>query len=187
MQTVSRLFSRLAAGAAAALAVAAAGAQDFKPAIVYDFGGKFDRSFNQSASEGAERFKRETGIAYREFEITNQAQREQIMRQLARHGASIIAAIGFNQASAVEKVAAEFPAVKFVVVDGRVDLPNVESINFREQEVVLPLRHGGGPGIQNRQDRVCRRDGHPADPEVRPGLPRRGPSTPIPGSRCSRT
>ena len=134
MQTVSRLFSRLAAGAAAALAVAAAGAQDFKPAIVYDFGGTFDRSFNQSASEGAERFKRETGIAYREFEITNQAQREQIMRQLARHGASIIAAIGFNQASAVEKVAAEFPAVKFVVVDGRVDLPNVESINFREQE-----------------------------------------------------
>ena len=134
MQSVSWLFSRLAAGAAAALVVATAGAQDFKPAIVYDFGGKFDRSFNQSASEGAERFKRETGIAYREFEITNQAQREQIMRQLARHGTSIIAAIGFNQASAVEKVAAEFPAVKFVVVDGLVDLPNVESINFREQE-----------------------------------------------------
>ncbi len=134
MQSVSGHFSRLAAGAAAALVVATAGAQDFKPAIVYDFGGKFDRSFNQSASEGAERFKRETGIAYREFEITNQAQREQIMRQLARHGTTIIAAIGFNQASAVEKVAAEFPAVKFVVVDGLVDLPNVESINFREQE-----------------------------------------------------
>ena len=133
MQSVFRLLSRLAAGSGA-LVAAAALAQDFKPAIVYDFGGKFDRSFNQSASEGAERFKRETGIAYREFEITNQAQREQIMRQLARHGTTIIAAIGFNQASAVEQVAAEFPAVKFVVVDGLVDLPNVESINFREQE-----------------------------------------------------
>ena len=124
------------AGAAAALIglAAAARAQDFKPAIVYDFGGKFDRSFNESASDGAERFKKETGIAYREFEISNQAQREQIMRQLAHRGTSIIAAIGFNQASAVDKVAREFPGVKFVVIDAVVDLPNVESITFREEQ-----------------------------------------------------
>ena len=51
--------------------VAGAAEKDFLPAIVYDFGGKFDRSFNQSASEGAEKFKKDTGIAYREFEITN--------------------------------------------------------------------------------------------------------------------
>ena len=108
--------------------------QTFKPAIIYDFGGKYDRSFNQSASAGADRFKRDTGLAYREFEITNQAQREQIMRQLAHHGASIIAAIGFNQASAVETVAREFPQVKFVVIDAVVDLPNVESVTFKEQE-----------------------------------------------------
>jgi len=113
---------------------AGAAAADFKPAIVYDFGGKFDRSFNQSASEGAQRFKRDTGIAYREFEISNASQREQIMRQLAQRGASIIVAVGFTQASAVEQVAKELPAVKFVVIDGVVDLPNVQSINFREQE-----------------------------------------------------
>ncbi len=109
-------------------------AEDFKPAIIYDFGGKFDRSFNQSASEGAQRFKKETGIAYREFEISNASQREQIMRQLAQRGASIIVAVGFSQASAVETVAREFPAVKFVIIDGTVDLPNVQSVNFREQE-----------------------------------------------------
>jgi basic membrane protein A and related proteins len=109
-------------------------ADDFKPAIVYDFGGKFDRSFNQSASEGVQRFKKETGISTHEFEITNAAQREQIMRLLAQHHSSIIVAVGFTQASAVETVAKEFPAVKFVVIDGLVDLPNVESINFREQE-----------------------------------------------------
>jgi basic membrane protein A and related proteins len=109
-------------------------ANDFSPAIVFDFGGKFDRSFNQSASEGAERFKKETGIAYREFEITNAAQREQAMAQLAKRGASIIVAIGFTQASAVEKVAKQFPKVKFTIVDAVVDLPNVQSINFREQE-----------------------------------------------------
>jgi basic membrane protein A and related proteins len=104
------------------------------PAIVYDFGGKFDRSFNQSASMGVERFKKDTGVAVREFEIQNASQREQIMRQFARRGATVIIAVGFTQASAVETVAKEFPDVKFAVIDGTVDLPNVESINFREQE-----------------------------------------------------
>jgi basic membrane protein A len=112
----------------------AAGAADFSPAIIYDFGGKFDRSFNQSASEGAERFTKETGIAVREFEIQNASQREQIMRLFARRGASVIVAVGFTQASAVETVAADYPDVKFAIIDGAVDLPNVESINFREQE-----------------------------------------------------
>jgi basic membrane protein A len=112
----------------------AAFAADFSPAIIYDFGGKFDQSFNQSASMGVERFKKETGIAVREFEIQNASQREQIMRQFAHRGASVIVAVGFTQASAVETVAKEFPSVKFAVIDGTVDLPNVESINFREQE-----------------------------------------------------
>lgn len=115
-------------------AATCARAKDFMPAIVYDFGGKFDRSFNQSASEGAERFKKETGIAFREFEVTNAAQREQAMQQLARRGATIIVAVGFTQASAVEKVAKEFPDVKFTIIDAVVDLPNVESVIFREQE-----------------------------------------------------
>jgi basic membrane protein A len=111
-----------------------AATQDFQPAVVYDFGGKHDRSFNQSASEGAERFKKDTGVAFREFEITNAAQREQAMVQLARRGATIIVAVGFTQASAVEKVAKQFPNVKFTIIDAVVDLPNVQSVNFREQE-----------------------------------------------------
>jgi basic membrane protein A len=129
------IFSRrlLAALLLAGLA-SVAGAKEFLPAIVYDFGGKFDRSFNQSASEGAERFKKETGVAFREFEITNAAQREQAMAQLAKRGASIIVAVGFTQASAVEKVAKQFPEVKFTIIDAVVDLPNVQSVNFREQE-----------------------------------------------------
>jgi basic membrane protein A len=117
-----------------AAATGAASAADFSPAIIYDFGGKFDRSFNQSAAEGAGRFSKATGIAVREFEIQNASQREQVMRQFARRGASVIVAVGFTQASAVETVAKEFPAVQFAVIDAEVDLPNVESINFREQE-----------------------------------------------------
>ena len=116
------------------LSAACALAEGINPAIVYDFGGKFDRSFNQSASEGVARFTRETGIAFRDFEVTNATQRVQVMRQFARHGYNFIVAVGFSQASAVEQVAPEFPDVRFVIIDGNVDLPNVESVNFREQE-----------------------------------------------------
>lgn len=126
--------SPLALLAVAALAVTVRAEELFRPAIVYDFGGKHDHSFNQSASDGVQRFKRETGIACREFEITNAAQREQVMRLFAERHASIIIAVGFTQASAVEDVAKEFPDVKFVIIDGTVNLPNVSSINFREQE-----------------------------------------------------
>ncbi len=109
-------------------------AADFSPAIVYDMGGKFDKSFNQSAADGVARFKKETGVEVKEFEVTNVAQREQAMQRFAQRGATVIVAIGFDQASAVETVAKKFPNVKFALVDGTVDLPNVESINFREQE-----------------------------------------------------
>ena len=126
---------RLALGVVIAGAAAmAARAAEFSPAIVYDFGGKFDRSFNQSAAEGVKSFAAQNGVTVREFEISNAAQREQVMRQFARRGASVIVAVGFTQASAVEKVAKEFPNVKFAIIDAVVDLPNVQSITFREHE-----------------------------------------------------
>ena len=118
----------LAAGVA--LLATSAGAADFLPAVVYDMGGKFDKSFNQAAYDGAERFKSETGIEYREFEVTNPSQREQAIRNMARRGATIVIGIGFAQAAAVEKVAKEFPDVKFTLIDGVVELPNVQSVIF---------------------------------------------------------
>ena len=122
----------LAAGVA--LLATSAGAADFLPAVVYDMGGKFDKSFNQAAYDGAERFKSETGIEYREFEVTNPSQREQAIRNMARRGATIVIGIGFAQAAAVEKVAKEFPDVKFTLIDGVVELPNVQSVIFKEHE-----------------------------------------------------
>ncbi|MGH6959377.1 MAG: BMP family lipoprotein, partial [Dongiaceae bacterium] len=83
---------------AAALATAYAGAAaaaDVKPAVIFDMGGKFDKSFNEAAYNGAEKFKAETGIEYVEFEVTNESQREQSLRALARRGATIIVATGF--------------------------------------------------------------------------------------------
>ena len=117
----------------AGLALAATSALA-EPAVVYDMGGKFDKSFNQSANDGTKRFSKETGIEVREFEVTNAAQREQAMTRFAQRGAPIIVAIGFSQASAVEAAAKKFPHVKFAIIDGTVNLPNVQSINFRENE-----------------------------------------------------
>jgi len=128
LRTLGLALAGLAACAAAALA------QDFKPAIVYDLGGKFDKSFNEGVYSGAERFKAETGIAYRDFEPQNDAQREQALRRFARDGYSPIVAVGFSQASAVEKVAGEYPDLKFAIIDMVVERPNVQSIIFKEQE-----------------------------------------------------
>jgi basic membrane protein A len=117
-----------------ALWIPAATAQEFSPAVVFDMGGKFDKSFNEAAYTGAERFRKETGIAYREFEVTNETQREQALRTMARRGAQIVVGIGFAQASGMEKVAKEFPGTKFTIIDAVVELPNVQSIVFKEQE-----------------------------------------------------
>jgi basic membrane protein A len=130
-----RTLTRLAVVTVLLVALAGpAAAQEFSPAVVFDMGGKFDKSFNEAAYAGAERFKKESGIAYRDFEVTNEAQREQALRTMARRGAQIVVGIGFAQASGIEKVAKEFPGTKFTIIDGVVDLPNVQSIVFKEHE-----------------------------------------------------
>jgi len=109
-------------------------AADIKPAVVFDMGGKFDKSFNQGVHEGVQRFKEDTGIKYREFEVTNPSQREQAIRKMAQRDADPILGIGFAQATALEKVAKDFPDKKFSIIDAVVDLPNVQSIVFKEHE-----------------------------------------------------
>lgn len=106
----------------------------FTPAVIFDMGGKFDKSFNQSAYTGAEKFKKETGIGYREFEVTSPSQREQAIRKMAERKSDVIIGIGFAQADAIGKVSKENPKLKFVIVDAVVDNPNVQSIVFKEQE-----------------------------------------------------
>ena len=123
----------LLAFAMAALTAAAAFA-DVKPAVVYDIGGKYDKGFNESAYWGAEKFKKDTGIDYQEFEIQNDSQREQAMRKFAERGFNPIVVVGFSQAQALEKVAAEFPDTHFAIIDMVVDKPNVASIVFKEHE-----------------------------------------------------
>ena len=114
--------------------VFAAGFARAEPAVVYDMGGKFDKSFNEAGFRGVEHYKKETGGKVLEFEIANETQREQALRRMAERGASPIIGIGFSQAAAVQKVAKEFPKLKFTVIDGVAEGPNVQSVLFKEQE-----------------------------------------------------
>ena len=130
-------MNRTIIGTLAAVGIAVAGmaqAEDFTPAVVFDMGGKFDKSFNEAAFNGAERFKADSGIQYRDFEVTNPSMREQALRNMARRGAQVVVAMGFAQAAAVETVAQEFPDTKFTLIDMVVDLPNVQSVIFKEHE-----------------------------------------------------
>ncbi len=106
----------------------------FKPAVLFDMGGKFDKSFNEGIWNGLEKFRKETGIKYREFEVRQEAQREQFLRKLASRGSDPVIAVGFGQAAALTKVAKEFPNTRFSIIDMVVDLPNVQSIIFKEHE-----------------------------------------------------
>ncbi len=120
-------------GAAATLAISATGALA-DPALVFDLGGKFDRSFNEAAFNGAERWAEETGGSYREIELQSDAQREQALRRLAEAGSNPIVMAGFAFGSTLEVVAPDYPDTTFVIIDSVVDQPNVQSIIFQEHE-----------------------------------------------------
>jgi basic membrane protein A and related proteins len=107
-------------GAAATLALTA-GVAAAEPAIIFDLGGKFDKSFNEAAFNGAERWAKETGGTYKELEMQDEAQREQALRRLAEAGSNPIVMTGFAFGDVLGKVAADFPDTKFAIVDMVVD------------------------------------------------------------------
>ena len=127
-------FTKTARWALVASSVVASLNAAADPAVVFDMGGKFDKSFNEAAFRGMEKWKKDTGQNYLSFEIANESQREQALRRMAEKGASPIIGIGFGQASSIEKIAKEFPKLKFAIIDMVVNQPNVQSVVFKEQE-----------------------------------------------------
>lgn len=119
---------------ASGLAGLGAAAAEIKPGIVYDLGGKFDKSFNEGVYDGVVKFRTDTGIDFREFEIQTDSQRVQALRNFARRGYDPILAVGFQYASSLETAAREFPGTRFAIIDSVIDLPNVQSIVFKEHE-----------------------------------------------------
>jgi basic membrane protein A len=120
-------------GAAAATALTA-GASFAEPALIFDLGGKFDKSFNEAAFNGAQRWAEETGGTYLETVMQSEAQREQALRRFAEAGANPIVTTGFAMSDPIAQVAPDYPDTKFVTIDGYVDAPNVKVIGFTEHE-----------------------------------------------------
>jgi len=113
----------------------AVSAAEIKPAVIFDMGGKFDKSFNEGVWNGVKKFTEETGISVMEFEVTNETQREQAMRRMVERGATIVLGVGFAQADAISKVAAEYPDVQFSIIDvSWLDAPNLRQYAFKEHE-----------------------------------------------------
>lgn len=120
-------------GAAATLALSS-GAALAEPALIFDLGGKFDKSFNEAAFNGAQRWAEENGESYREIELQSEAQREQALRRFAEAGSNPIVMTGFAFGDALGQVAADYPDTDFVIIDMVVDQPNVRSVVFNEHE-----------------------------------------------------
>ena len=120
-------------GTSAALALSA-GAALADPALIFDLGGKFDKSFNEAAYNGAQRWKSETGGSYKDLEMQSEAQREQALRRLAETGANPIVMTGFAFGDVLNEVAPDYPDTKFAIIDAVVDQPNVRSVVFSEHQ-----------------------------------------------------
>ncbi len=102
--------------------------------IVFDIGGKDDKSFNAAAWEGAKRAKQELPIVLRHAEPGEPNNLEPCMRAFAERGYDLIIGIGFAQGPVLATVAKEYPHLHFAIVDAVVDLPNVASLVFKEHE-----------------------------------------------------
>ncbi|MGI8469407.1 MAG: BMP family lipoprotein [Pyrinomonadaceae bacterium] len=111
-----------------------------KVGIVFDIGGKNDRSFNAAAWEGVKRANRDFDIVLRDVEPGNPTSIEPAMRAFAERKFDLIIGVGFAQGPIMQKVAEDYPNIKFAIVDGVItdkdgkSLPNVASLVFREHE-----------------------------------------------------
>ena len=151
-------------GAAATFATSATLAVA-EPALIFDLGGKFDKSFNELAFAGAERWAADTGNSFREIELQSEAQREQALRRFAEAGNNPIVMAGFAFASALGDVAADYPDTKFTIIDMVVDAPNVRSVVFKEHEGSYLVGMMAAKASKSGT-RLHRWHGHPIDPEV---------------------
>ena len=127
-------FMQKMLGGAAVLAMTATAALA-EPALMYDMGGKFDKSFNEAAYNGAKRWAEENGANYQEIEVTAEAQRVQFATRLAEAGYNPIVVLGFANAGTMEEVAPKYPDTKFAIIDVNwLDIPNLRQISFAEHE-----------------------------------------------------
>src|SRR6187549_3548868 len=112
-----------------------------KVGIVFDIGGKNDRSFNAAAWEGVKRAEKELNICLYDVEPGNPTSIEPAMRAFAERNFDLIIGVGFAQGPIMQRVANDYPSIKFAIIDGvifeedgKTPMDNVASLVFREHE-----------------------------------------------------
>jgi len=102
--------------------------------IVFDAGGKDDRSFNAAAWKGVRRAAKDLPIVLRDAEPGDPNSVEPALRAFAERGYDLVIGVGFSQTPIIEQVARDYPQLDFAIVDGVSQLPNVASLIFKEHE-----------------------------------------------------
>src|SRR3984893_413544 len=102
--------------------------------IVFDIGGKDERSFNAAAWEGVQRAAKDFPIALRDIEPGTRNAFEPPIRAFSDRGFDLIIGVGFAQAPIMEQVAKDYPNIHFAIIDGVSEMPNVASLVFKEHE-----------------------------------------------------
>jgi basic membrane protein A and related proteins len=107
--------------------------------LVFDVGGKNDKSFNEAAWRGLQRARDELGVDIQYIEPTEGADRESALRTLAARKVDLVIGVGFIFGPDLERLARQFPGERFAGVDyspseGVGTLPNLVGLRFREQE-----------------------------------------------------
>jgi basic membrane protein A len=117
----------------------AASSSTFPVGLVFDIGGRGDKSFNDAAYAGLERAQKELGVTYTTLETSEGSDREAQLRQLAAGDAKIVFGVGFLFTDDIKALAKEFPNQKFACIDYTVNPgdtlpPNLVALKFREEE-----------------------------------------------------
>jgi basic membrane protein A len=107
--------------------------------LVTDINQLNDHGFNQLAYQGLKRAQRELGINGVVYQSASSQDYIPNLTQAARKKADLVISVGFDQATAIAKVAKQFPDTHFAIIDvSNADLAgkpaNVEGLIFKEQE-----------------------------------------------------
>jgi basic membrane protein A len=141
-----RILLNLVIGAMLIVSMSCGGYQDdgkdrIKVGIVFDIGGKNDRSFNAAAWKGVKKAEKDFDIELRDVEPGNPTSIEPAMRAFAERKFDLIIGVGFAQGPIMQKVATDYPDTKFAIIDGvifeadgKTPKKNVASLVFREHE-----------------------------------------------------
>ena len=102
--------------------------------MAYDVTGRGDKSFNDAAGAALEQAEADLGITFSESTPTGDGDRAERLQGLVDEGAGLVQGNGFLFFDSLTEVATNNPDVSFTIVDSVVDLPNVASLTFAEEQ-----------------------------------------------------